>query len=378
MKDVYVTACGADLPNEALRNDEIEEVLGIVKWPSPLRDRILESNRITSRYYAIDPETGECTHSNAELTANAIADLSNDGARLDELQSLVCGTATPDQLMPGHALMAQGELGITGISAISTAGICLSGVAALELAWMQVATGRYDNAVATGSDIYSHMLRAPSMMPEARTREIDPELGLAIGFERDFLRWMLSDGAGALWLADRPREDGLSLRIDWLEIASYAGEMPVCMHRGLKVEGDAMTGWEQVPAAERDRLGVMSIEQNVRLLNKNIVPFCAKPLPGLIDKYGLEADDIDFLLPHYSSGFFAEKSADAFREAGLDIAPEKWFTNLSYKGNTGAASMFIMLDELYHSGRLKHGDTILCMIPESGRFSVGYVHLTVV
>lgn len=378
MKDVYVTACAADLPNDPLRNDEIEEVLGVVKWPSPLRDKILESNRITSRYYAIDPETGESTHSNAELTANAISALADDGVRVEDMQSMVCGTSSPDQLMPGHALMTQGELGITGVAAVTTAGICLSGVAALELAWMQVASGRYDNAVATGSDLLSPMMRSQSMMPEARTRDIDPELGLAIGFERDFLRWMLSDGAGALWLTDEPRDDGPSLRIDWLEIASYAGEMPVCMHRGLKVDGDEVTGWENVPAAERDRLGVMSLEQDVRLLNENIVAYCAKPLPGLIEKYGLEAENIDFLLPHYSSGFFADKTAEAFRECGLDIAPEKWFTNLSYKGNTGAASMFIMLDEIYHSGRLQRGDTILCMVPESGRFSVGYVHLTVV
>jgi 3-oxoacyl-[acyl-carrier-protein] synthase-3 len=69
---------------------------------------------------------------------------------------------------------------------------------------------------------------------------------------------------------------------------------------------------------------------------------------------------------------------DRMGEIGFSIPLERWFSNLATKGNTGSASIYIMLEELFHSGRLKRGDTILCMIPESGRFSVAYMHLTVV
>ncbi|HDZ76453.1 MAG TPA: hypothetical protein ENH42_03490, partial [Desulfobacteraceae bacterium] len=51
---------------------------------------------------------------------------------------------------------------------------------------------------------------------------------------------------------------------------------------------------------------------------------------------------------------------------------------LGRKGNTGSASFYIMLEELFSSGKLRRGERILGMIPESGRFSVGYVLLTVV
>jgi 3-oxoacyl-[acyl-carrier-protein] synthase-3 len=37
-----------------------------------------------------------------------------------------------------------------------------------------------------------------------------------------------------------------------------------------------------------------------------------------------------------------------------------------------------MLEELFHSGQLKKGDKILCMIPESARFSYVYSLMTVV
>jgi 3-oxoacyl-[acyl-carrier-protein] synthase-3 len=60
------------------------------------------------------------------------------------------------------------------------------------------------------------------------------------------------------------------------------------------------------------------------------------------------------------------------------ISYEKWFTNLAYKGNTGSASIYVMMEELFHSDKLKEGQKMLCFIPESGRFSVAYILLTVV
>jgi 3-oxoacyl-[acyl-carrier-protein] synthase-3 len=65
-------------------------------------------------------------------------------------------------------------------------------------------------------------------------------------------------------------------------------------------------------------------------------------------------------------------------EAGLSIPRERWFTNLTTKGNTGSASPYIMLDELFRSGRIQPGQKLLMFIPESGRFSSGFIHLTAV
>jgi hypothetical protein len=63
-----------------------------------------------------------------------------------------------------------------------------------------------------------------------------------------------------------------------------------------------------------------------------------------------------------------DKVFKAMEEIGFTIPYEKWFTNLSYKGNTGSASIYIMLEELFHSGKLKEGNKLLCFVPESGRF----------
>jgi len=47
-------------------------------------------------------------------------------------------------------------------------------------------------------------------------------------------------------------------------------------------------------------------------------------------------------------------------------------------GNVGSASIYIMLDELLRSGRLKDGQHLLCWVPESGRFSSGFIYLTAI
>jgi 3-oxoacyl-[acyl-carrier-protein] synthase-3 len=62
---------------------------------------------------------------------------------------------------------------------------------------------------------------------------------------------------------------------------------------------------------------------------------------------------------------------------GKTIPYEKWFINLYSLGNVGAASAYMMVNELFHSGKLKKGEKILILVPESGRFSYMYAMLTV-
>ena len=79
-----------------------------------------------------------------------------------------------------------------------------------------------------------------------------------------------------------------------------------------------------------------------------------------------------------SSEYFRPTFVDSLATVGLPIPQQRWFTNLTVRGNIGSASIFIMLDELVRSARLSAGQRILCFVPESGRFSSAFMHLTVV
>jgi hypothetical protein len=109
-------------------------------------------------------------------------------------------------------------------------------------------------------------------------------------------------------------------------------------------------------------------------------------LPALIDvgvgesSALVEAGRIDpsteHVLCHYSAEHFRAELFARLREAGHAPDDERWFTNLHTAGNTGAASIFVMLDA--SRPRLRRGDRVLLVVPESGRFSLAFAHLTCV
>ncbi|WOB06986.1 beta-ketoacyl-ACP synthase III [Piscinibacter gummiphilus] len=374
--DVFLTRTGAFLPFAPVSNDEIESVLGMVGGkPSRARRLVLRSNGIQSRHYAIDRATGEPAMTNAQMTANAIRAMGDIG-RVD---TLATGTSLPDQLMPNHAVMVHGELGWPRLEAVSCAGICLSGAAALKHAWLSVRAGESKRAVATGSELASPIMLARNFDPEVEHKLQQLEERPEIAFEKDFLRWMLSDGAGAVLLETAP-SGPLSLRVDWIDLSSAANELPVCMYAGGDKNDDgSLRGWLRFGTDEWQAKSIFAVKQDVRLLNEHVIRATVRdPLAEIVDKRRLVASEIDWFLPHISSSFFAGPVEQAIGEAGLPIPRERWFSNLVTKGNTGSASPYIMLDELFRSGRIQKGQKLLMYIPESGRFSTGFVHLTAV
>ncbi|MBU2885724.1 beta-ketoacyl-ACP synthase III [Gilvimarinus agarilyticus] len=378
---VYITHTGSFLPNEPVGNDDMEKLLGQVgARASRSRKIILRSNQIKTRYYAIDPQTGKHNYTNAELCAHAVKQALADDVPLESVTCLAAATSIPDQLMPGHAAMVHGELGSPPCEVATTSGVCVSGMTALKYAFLSVAAGVHSSAVAAASEAASYTMKADNFSPELEQRIAELEANPEIAFEKDFLRWMLSDGAGAMVLQSEKPTDKLALKVEWIDVLSYANEMTACMYAGGRKEEDgSLTGWQAVSRAEAAADSFMSVKQDVKQLNEHIMPYTAeKTLPKLRDKYGITPDQIDYFLPHYSSHYFRDRLDQCMKNADFGIDQERWFTNLPEKGNTGAASIYIMIDDLLKSGQLKRGQKLLCYIPESGRFSVSYMLLEVV
>ncbi len=379
---IYINDVSAFLPNSPVDNDGIENVLGrIADMPSRTKKIVLRSKKIDRRYYALDPSTGELTHTNWQLTAEAIRKLNPyDNFDINHIKCLCCGTTCPDLLFPGHALMVLGELGLPPCEAITTAGICLAGMTAFKYAYMNVATGMAANAVATGSELASSFMRAHFFISRPDLNANLEQKPIRV-FDADFLRWMLSDGAGAVFISKRQNEDRISLRIEWLELISYAGELETCMYGGgIKNKNGAMIGWRQTESIDPSEMRyLLSVRQDIKLLDREIVQTAMhRTLARVVKKYGIKPEDIDWYLPHYSSHYFRDKFYMGMKEIGFEIPYEKWFTNLPTKGNTGSAAIYIIMEELFHSEKLEQGQKLLCFIPESGRFSHCFMLLTVV
>lgn len=378
--DVFINDVSAFLPNDPVTNDAIEAVLGKVNGIGSKAKRIvLNSNQIKQRYYALNPESGRLTHTNAQLTAEAIRKLRPyEEFTPNHIQCLCCGTTSPDLMFPGHALMVQGELGLEACEAVTTSGICLSGMTAFKYAFLNVAAGLASNAVAAGSELASSYMRSQFLTPfykDVSDLETRPERA----FDADFLRWMLSDGAGAAFLSPEKNTEGLSLKVDWVEVICYAGKLETCMYAGgVKQADGSVVGWRDIEAISPESMPHrFSVRQDIKLLDREIVQTMGRALSTVIVKHGLRPDAVDWFLPHYSSAYFRPKFYEEMKRIDFEIPDSRWFSNLAEKGNTGSAAIYIIIEEMLHSGRLEPGQKLLCFIPESGRFSHAFVGLTV-
>ncbi len=378
MKKVYITALSKFLPNKPISNDEMEDYLGYINnTASKSKKLILRSNKIHTRYYALDKK-GNSTHSNAQMTAKAIEGLSSAQFKLEDMELLAGGTTSPDQMIPSHISMVQGELGLKPIEILSTAGSCNAGMQALKYAYLSVGSGNTSNAVCTGSEKLSTWMHARNFKKES-DRLSELEKNPIIGFEKDFLRWMLSDGAAAALLQDKPNKDGISLRIDWIDFRSYSNELKTCMYAGTeKLENGDTLPWRDISADDQAAKSIFSLKQDVKILGDNIVEKGNEFMLEIMDKRGFGPQDFDYFLPHLSSEYFRSRINQKLIDSKREIPQKKWFTNLVEVGNVGAASIYLMLEELMNSGKLKKGEKLFLMVPESARFSYAFSMLTVV
>jgi len=373
-RDVFITSLGKFLPGEPISNDQMEDYLGKVRGrPSRARSRVLSQNGITHRYYAIDKEQ-RSRFRNWELAVNAIKDaLARSPITLSEMDLLVTATTQADLVLPGFASQVHRALGGPACEVASLHGICSSGVQALRNATLQVATGEAERAVVCASELVSRLLKAGHYEEVAGGSD-------AIGFDAEFLRWMLSDGAGAAVLQDKPHPTRPSLKVDWIDIRSHANKYELGMYVGANrgKDGDFGTGWIDYNSfTEAAAAGAFNIKQDIRRLEA-LVTLGVDGFFALVDQGRIQPKEIDWCVIHYSSHYFKKPIVDLLAKGGVRIPEERWFTNLTTKGNTGCASLFIMLEELLNEDRLRPGERIFCMVPESGGFITCYAMLTVV
>jgi 3-oxoacyl-[acyl-carrier-protein] synthase III len=374
MHNVFLNSIGKFLPGDPITNDQMEDYLGKVNGKaSKVKARILKSNGIQTRHYAIDRHQ-QTQYSTSQMAAAAIRDalgyIDLEPAAID---LLAAGTTWPDLLVPGFASMVHGALPEFPILEIAShQGVCCAGVSALKYAANQVALGEKLAAIAVAAEFPSRLFKHTQF--EAQTLA---QTGQTLNFDTEFLRWMLSDGAGACLLQNHPNPHGLSLKVEWIELISHANAYPVCMYAGTANE-TATTSWSDYATyADAGQAGAINLRQNIRLLD-HVIKLGVEGWLKLIDLGRVQPDDIDWLLCHYSSHFFRGQIVDLLEKAGCMIPESKWFTNLYTRGNTGCASIYLMLEELFHSGKLQAGQKIFCFVPESGRFTTAYMMLTVI
>jgi 3-oxoacyl-[acyl-carrier-protein] synthase-3 len=230
---VYVNATGAFYPGEPVDNAHIDDYIAPLNPGSArLKRRILAENGIQQRYYSVG-RGGQTRYSAAHMAACAIRNcLTGAGDALSDIDLLCTGTSGGDATLPGFSNMVQGELTAPPMLTSSHSGVCAAGVAALQHAAMALDSGRAQHALVATSEVPSRLFK----------RSRFASRGYDIDFDAHFLRWMLSDAAGAWLVESAPRGDH-PLRLLNLHLRSFSGDYPVCMQTGLAADGkSSITG----------------------------------------------------------------------------------------------------------------------------------------
>lgn len=370
ISSVYLNRIASFLPNSPVNNDEMELYLGLVNGKaSRVKPIILRQNGIKTRYYALTKDQ-QITHTNVDLAKCAIDGLGLPKDKLNSIQFLSCGTSMPDQYMPSHAAMVHGAVFNHPMEIASLAGVCMSGLMALKTAFMSIASRNSENAVCVASELISPTMLSKFFNEEVEHRKLIEE-NPYIAFEKDFLRFMLSDGAAALYLSNTPEED-FCFSIEWMRTFSYANKQPACMYMWAEKEADgSLQGWKTFSAKELEQKSVWALKQDVRQLNTYGMSLFVDAVETSLKQAKIDTDDITYVIPHLSSMYFYNILEQEFKQRKIDLPTTKWYTNLTSVGNMGSASPFVALNSLIETGCLKKGDTILLIVPESGRFSCG-------
>jgi 3-oxoacyl-[acyl-carrier-protein] synthase-3 len=370
MRPVFLTATGSHLPGPPVPCAAIENHIGRISPEASRRGRhMLRKNGIRTRHYAMDA-AGRTDWTVARLGAAAAGDLLGRAETAPQaVTCLATATTQNDMMVPGLASGVHAALGLPPLEIASFQSVCASAMMALKAVWLQVGSGEHEAGLAVGAEFSSRYFR-PGFYEGTDAMATDGTLAP----DAEFLRWTLSDGAGAALLESRPAARGLSLRVEWISLRSYADRFQPCMIAGAA----GGTPWSHFgSASEAARAGAFMLRQDLTALYA-MLPVWIGELMRLIDEGRIAADEVDWFLCHYSAHSLREEMVKLATRAGCLIPEERWFTNLYEKGNVGAASLYLLLDDLMRSGRLGPGQTVLAAVPESGQCLIGFARFTVV
>ena len=302
-----ITGTGSHLPPRRLTNADL--VADLAQRGIDTSDEwIVERTGIRARHFAAPDVL--CSDMALDACRNALK-----AAKLEpkDIDLIIVATSTPDMVFPSTAAILQHKLGANGCAAFDVQAVCTGFIYALSVADAMVRAGNARRALVVGSEIFSRIL----------------------DFTDRSTCVLFGDGAGAVVLeaSDTPGILATDMHAD----GKYVDILCVPGH----VSGGQVTG---SPLLTMDGQAVFKLA--VSLLDSTA--------RATLDKAGLAASDVDWLVPHQANIRIMQSTARK-----LKMPLEKVVVTVDQHGNTSAASVPLALDYAVRSHQIKPGDTVM-------------------
>jgi 3-oxoacyl-[acyl-carrier-protein] synthase-3 len=300
-----ILGTGRYLPERILTNADLERMVDTTdEW---IRTR----SGIKRRHIAADDQT------TADLAEAAARDaLEAAGVAAEDIDMIVVGTTTPDQVFPNVGCLVQDRLNIHGCAAFSVEAACSGFIYALSIADRFVATGGVRRALVIGAETLSRM-----------TDWTDRTTCVLFG-----------DGAGAVVLGPAEEAGILSCHL------GADGRYKDLLYHPYGTSRVQRPGDTQAPA--------------IHMRGNEVFKVAVKTLENIVEETlaanNLSHGAVDWLVPHQANMRIIQATAKR-----LDMPMEKVVLTLEDHGNTSAASVPMALDTAVRDGRIRRGDLLL-------------------
>jgi 3-oxoacyl-[acyl-carrier-protein] synthase III len=304
-------------------------------------------------YYAIDPITRKFTEDNITMSVKAAqVALKDAGRKAEDVELIVYASAHMDQ-MPTPSVRIQESLGIKQCAEFSIHANCTSAYKAILLANDLIKNGRYKNALVISSGISSSELRAEYYNQ------------LIVKKESLFLRYFLSDGAGALFF-EKCDDNSKGLYLQHAYVESIGGKKPSAMNNGRPAYW--MNPKEEYDQGKHHLNQLFQEELRLHFHDADGTVFF-KGLKRMIDKYQIDLSTLKYFQVNFPSKHISDLIIEECKPLG--IKKETLYTKIASMGYVGPPMAYICLDKIKKEESLQSGDLILSFVTEVSKFMQG-------
>ncbi len=357
-KFAKVTGSGHFLPGDPVLPEDIENYLGSItrapkklqKWIERTKSLMRQMLDIEYYHYAIDPETREFTEDHVSMAVKA-AKKALEMADLDPQEVDFIGLGSPfAHQLPPLSTRVQDALGIDFCAEVNVHSNCTSPYKAMMVAHDAIRLGRYKKALIVSTSMTSSALRAEYFNQEIMVQE------------EAYLRWFLSDGAGAVVLeSSDTREDGVFLDAAYIE-----------SHNKPSVMGTISPGYWVNPQTQYENKH-HHLFQRMDQITEHVADHVNKRsmfssgIERMVNKHNLDLSDLRYFQVNMPSKQVVELVLEEC-EKYLGIPQSTLWTKISTMGYPGPPACLICLDRILRDEELKPNESILSFVLEVSKF----------
>ena len=337
MNGVTIIGTGHYVPGEPVTNHALARVMDTSdEW-------IQTRTGIQQRYFARDGQGA------SDLAVEAAKKALDDaGVAASEIDYIIFATMTPDHFFPGSGPLLGAKLGISGIPALDIRQQCAAMPYAFQLANGLVQSGAAETILLVGAEVHAGFMPWTDwdVVRSEAEREVTAEARERANRHRG-LAIIFGDGAAAMVLRKSQAPNGGFIGAELHSDGDSFDHLyvPGCGFRSIPyVTPEALAAEEHLPQMR----GPSLLKKAVKTLSQTVKSIC--------ETYGVSQDEIDCFIAHQAN----DRINQAVRQA-LRIPPEKIPSNIARYGNTSAATIGILTDELRRDGTIGEGD-LLCFL----------------